>query len=236
MVDRCEFYVLSYKNEERKKALQNRFEKLEIGVTFYDGVNFDDDRIKNFNCHKKAWSYTYGHFDMINKFLTETGKEYGIFCEDDIYLHKDLKNNMNILIEDFNTMNLDLLLLGYISTFKIYDSYMHYHHKHNFAEERPHTYHNYPTELWGAQMYMISRKHAQKLIDTYYNGYAEKSLDPDSGLKPFCSDWTITKDGNRALVYPMYALEDGKTHYDHYGQEVFHQTSFRVNYIETDYV
>ena len=67
------FYCLSYKNEERKTVLIERFNKLNINITFYDGVEFDDMRIRipaqTYAVNKKSWSYTYGHFDMIDKFV-----------------------------------------------------------------------------------------------------------------------------------------------------------------------
>lgn len=233
--DLCAFYCLSYKNEERKTALTDRFNQLNINVTFYDGVEFDDPRIsipsESHSIDKKSWSYTYGHFDIINKFVNETDKEYGVFCEDDIYLHKNLANDIPMLIEDFKEMDLDILLMGFLTLYKIEDYFGGFHIKHPFNEkQRPHKYHNYPDDLWGAQMYMLSRKHAKTLLEKYYNGYAVQSLRSDLQLTPFCSDWTITKEGNRALVYPMYAVEDGKTHYEHGGQNNFHKDCSRVNY------
>ena len=85
-------------------------------------------------------------------------------------------------------------------------------------------------------MYMISRPYAQSILDKYYHRYAEQSLDPSLKMTPFSSDWTITKDGNRALVYPMCAVEDGKTHYDHSGQEVYHQQCFALNYDDKKHI
>jgi GR25 family glycosyltransferase involved in LPS biosynthesis len=233
--DLCAFYCLSYKNEERKTALTQSFSQLNINIEFYEGVGFDDPRlsvlVENHVGSKRPWSCAYGHFDMINKFLNETDKEYGIFCEDDLYLDKNLANDIPTLVEDFKTMNLDLLLLGYLITYKIEG----YHHgfsiKHDFSN-RTRKYHEYPDDLWGAQMYMLSRSHAKQLIEKYYNGYAEKTLNPEFSviMKPFSSDWTITKDGNRAIVYPMYAIEDGKTVYEDHGQRIFHQSCFYQNY------
>jgi hypothetical protein len=242
--DLCAFYCLSYKNEERKTAIAERFAKLNIDVNFYDGVGFDDPRIRipaeTHVFEKKTWSYTYGHFDMIYKFVTESDKEYGIFCEDDIYIDKDLANDVPTLIEDFKAMNLDLLLLGFLAYYRIESHHYGFHDKHVFTSEnqreRPRKYHNYPNDLWGAQMYMLSRTHAKALIDKYYDGYSVQSLNPELNLTPFCSDWAITKEGNRALVYPMYAVEDGKTHYEHGGQFNFHQDCFRCNYDPTQYI
>ena len=239
----CEFYCLSYNNKERKAAMASRFQQLNLHVNFYDGVNFEDNRIllkdnNNDNTNvKKCWSCMYGHLDMINKFLNETDKTYGVFCEDDIYLHKDFAENLINIAGDFRTMNLDVLLLGYLTSFKIEDYYQGYRAKlPGSFEKRPHKYHNYPDELWGTQMYMISRPYAQSILDKYYHRYAEQSLDPSLKMTPFSSDWTITKDGNRALVYPMCAVEDGKTHYDHSGQEVYHQQCFALNYDDKKHI
>ena len=227
----CSFYCLSYKNEERRAKMTTRFNVLNLKVHFYEGVNFDDDRLlplKNNLGAKKCWTCTYGHLDMIHTFLNES-KEYGVFCEDDVYLHKNLAYEIPNLIHDFKTMKLDILLLGYLTQNKPQDST-----KRDINGS--HIYYNYSDDLWGAQMYMISRSYATYLIDTYYYGYAEKSLKTELKLKPFSSDFTITKDGNKALVFPMYAVEDGLTHYDHPGQERFHQNSFRFNYIETLFI
>ena len=44
-----------------------------------------------------------------------------------------------------------------------------------------------------------------------------------NNLTPFSADWIITKDTvNRAIIYPMLALEDGKSKYSHEGQQNFH--------------
>jgi len=50
------------------------------------------------------------------------------------------------------------------------------------------------------------------------------------GGKPFSADWTITKDGNRALIFPMLAVEDGKTRNCDSGQDIFHQSCHLYNY------
>jgi GR25 family glycosyltransferase involved in LPS biosynthesis len=235
--DQCAFYCLSYKNEKRKTALANRFAELGIEVEFYDGVGFDDPRIKkpleeNYAGLRKAWSYTYGHFDMIFKFLTETEKDYGIFCEDDIRLHKSLAEDIPMLTDDFERMGLDVLLLGYLTPHRIEGHLSGFHLKQQF-DNRTRKYHHYPDSLWGAQMYMLSRSHAKWLLDKYYDGYASAEAPTNP---PFCSDWTITKDGVRALVFPMYAVEDGDTPYENGSQWNFHQDCFRCNFVEGEFL
>ena len=92
MSDKCDFYCLSFQNPERKAAMENRFKNLGVDIFMYHGVTFDDERIagRDLDHHtKRAWSFTCGHFDLIREFYFNTEKEYGIFCEDDIYIRKD---------------------------------------------------------------------------------------------------------------------------------------------------
>jgi GR25 family glycosyltransferase involved in LPS biosynthesis len=229
MSDLCEIYCLNYKNEERRALMQERFSTLNLKCNFYDGVDTNvDERITKYEqCYKQCWSCMYGHLDMINKFLNETTKEFGIFCEDDIYIRKDF----GILLQDvtikFREMNLDVLILGYLTSHKVEHWHDGYSYKHNSIDSDDFKYHNYPDHVWGTQMYMISRSYAKFLIDKYYTDYAEKSLE---GGKPFSADWTITKDGNRCLIFPMLAVEDGKTRNCDLGQDIFHQSCHLYNY------
>ena len=219
----CDFYCLSYKNEERFKRMKNRFTILNINCKFYQGVDFEDPRIKNKTDAgiQRIWSYTYGHFDMINDFYNNSTKEYGIFCEDDIIIDKDLNKNVSEIIKDYKEMNLDVLLLGYLSQFKINEdikNYCGYNFSENLLknnENKNFKYFGYPDYLWGAQMYLLSKKNAKKLLDLYYNGYAEKSL-IDKSMIPFSSDWTITKYGKRGLITPVMAIEENINNYSNY--------------------
>ena len=45
---------------------------------------------------------------MIYNFYYKTNKKYGIFCEDDIHIHKDLIEIMPKILLDFNILNLDI--------------------------------------------------------------------------------------------------------------------------------
>lgn len=229
----CDFYCLSYKNEERFKRMKNRFTILNINCKFYQGVDFEDPRIKNKTDAgtQRVWSYTYGHFDMINDFYHNSVKEYAIFCEDDILIDKDLNKNVCEIIKDYKEMNLDVLLLGYLIEDKINEelnNYFGYNFGENLIkinENKNFKYFDYPQYLWGAQMYLISKKHAKKLLDVYYNGYAEKTLD-DKSLTPFSSDWIITKDGKKALITPIMALEENINSYNHFGQFLVHTKTY----------
>jgi GR25 family glycosyltransferase involved in LPS biosynthesis len=223
-MENCDFYCLSFNNPERKKAMENRFSNLGINAFFSDGVSFEDDRIKNSNGHKRTLSFTYGHLDLIKEFYFNSEKDYGIICEDDIIIRKNLIEQMHFIVKNFKKMNLDLLLLGYLLNYK-FNSY------ESVNEEHPFNYYSYPDSIWGAQMYMISKKQAHYLIKTYSPPYAELTLS-NTNLKPFNSDWIFTKEGKRALIYPLIAIEDGKTKYDNQSQQTFHDECFNFNYIK----
>jgi len=101
-----------------------------------------------------------------------------------------------------------------------------------YGEEsiRSYKYHNYPDNQWGVHMYMLSREGAEKIIENYANGYADN---PENIFSP---DWTISKCPGlkRAIIYPMFAVEDGADLYEHYGhsgQYNFHMDTFKFNYI-----
>ena len=61
-------------------------------------------------------------------------------------------------------------------------------------------------------MYVLSKESAKLILEKYNKGYFEKSV-ADRTMQHFASDWTITKDGERALVYPMLAVENSALQY-----------------------
>lgn len=234
MSDRYKIFCLSYNNPDRKLSMQTKFEQLGIDFLFYDGVNLNDSRIHP-ESYKKCWSCMYGHLDMIKIFYNDSTLDYGIFCEDDIYIHKDLKNFMPQIIKDFKALNLDVLLLGYLVPFQIKSYYNGFHLKNNNLKSEGLKYHNFADDVWGTQMYMLSKKHARTILEKYdvLSGYALKTL-TDNTLTPFSADWTITKEGNRALISPCLAVEDGKSNmiqYDNsYEQFIFHKRCHEAHY------
>ena len=211
-MDRCAFYCLSFNNEQRKQSMIDRFKKLNMNVTISEGVNFKDERICNKDISegsKRVWSTQYGHLDMIHHFYYNTNKEFGVFSEDDILIHKNLPEHLPTIITDFEEMKLDVLLIGYLCAFTINDPIKH-------LKNSPFIYHHFPDNIWGAQMYMLSRTNAKKLLDKYTSDYyAVNSL-----TNP---DFTITKDGKRALLYPPYVIEDGLTYCSDKNHMDFHK-------------
>ena len=239
-MENIQFYCLNFNNPERKNNMIRRFESLKINCIFYDGVNKSDCRIsQSIDDHsKKIWSCMYGHLDMIHKFYYETDKEFGIFCEDDIFLRKDFTEKLPKIASDFKELNLDVLLLGYLSVFRITGSSCDFqvkeiskNHDNEIINTSYLTYYSFPDYIWGTQMYMLSRNHAKYLLDTYFFEYAEQSITTNNMI-PFSADHILTKNGNRALITPIVAIEDNCTLYDASwgGQLNFHNNCFASHY------
>lgn len=218
------FYCLSYK-ENGKTAMLNIFNKLSIKATFYTGVDFNDRRLYKLDDGlKRIWSTCYGHLDMIRAFY-DSDKEYGIFCEDDIIIRNDFMSRLPNIIANFNMLGLDILMLGYLCENRI-DEYSNFP---TLLVDEPFKYLDYPDNLWGAQMYMISKTQALRILSKYYYGYAEKTL-TDKSLTPFSADWTITKEGRRALMYPLVAIENFNKIYEDENQTRAHKNCYTFSY------
>jgi len=226
-IDSCQFYCLSFNNKERYNRMINRFKNLNIECKFYKGVSHNDNRInKNLNkSTKRNWSITYSHLDMIGDFYFNSDKKFAIICEDDICIHKDVKKIIHNIINDFNILGLDILLLSYMLPYKIgrENLFTNYKLKVVMPEDSQFKYHEYPEYLSGTQMYMINKKYAYYLIDKYYFNYA--------GIKDqhFISDKILIKEGNKALIYPMIAVEDENQ--DDLYHQLCHKVHFTENYI-----
>lgn len=240
----CDFHCLCYNNPERKRDMTERFDKIGVNLNVYDGVQHNDPRLVGRSIEPnivRLWSVTYGHLDIIQKFY-DSGKKYGFFCEDDIYINTDLPNVLPNIKTDFDAMDLDILLLGYMTTFKIEEWQWGHTRKQPLVPEPnidvPYKYHNYHDNLWGVHLYMLSRRGAKNVLDKFAGGYADQSL-VDATLSPFSPDWTISKVGNRALIYPMYGVENGQDGYEHYkntGQHDYHLQSHKWNFIPEKFV
>lgn len=67
-------------------------------------------------------------------------------------------------------------------------------------------------------MYMLHRKQAQFLINKYSENYADKTI-IDKSLVHFSADWTITKEGEKAIIFPLVAIENYDSEYEDEGQD-----------------
>lgn len=225
-------YCLSFNNPTRKERMTRLFETVNINCIFSEGVNFEDKRIDKYpvcNGSKKILSCAYGHLDMITDFYN-SDKEFGIFCEDDICIRKDISNILPKVCHDFKEKNLDVLLLGYLVTFKVEGISCIFNLLHNHEDdENTYNFYGFPDYVWGTQMYMLSRKQAKFFIDKYTEDLVDKTI-IDNTMTPFSADWVFTKEGNRALISPIIAIEDNNTPYDQYGQQSFHRDCFNAHF------
>lgn len=219
----CQFYCLSYYKENRNK-MNDKFKNLKIKCKFYNGVKYNDNRINNkYNNHKKRQlSIMYGHLDIIYDFYFNTNNtQYAIICEDDVIIHKNIKDIIRKVIIDFNIMKLDILLLSYIAPYKILQNNFDnvYPLKRDMPANSFYKYHDYPKYLSGTQMYMITRKYAKYILENYYLNY--NKID-----KPFIIDKMILHNGNKALLYPMLAIENNEQN------DPYHQLCHKIHYDE----
>lgn len=229
-----QFYCLSYRNPERTRSMKERFEKMDLSLNVFEGIPTTDPMIRDNETRKtpeqvkRLWSVTYGHLTNIRSFY-ESGVEFGIFCENDVVVNKNLPFFLPNIMSEFNEMKLDSLLIGYMTTYKLEEWMMGYGLKHSFPD-RPYKYLNYPNHQWGIHGLMLCRKGAKLILDAYW-GRADEYIGAESNFSP---DWTITKIGNRALITPMFIVENGEDDMDHYQdwtQTQFHLNTFKFNYI-----
>lgn len=192
-------YCLSHKNPERYNSMRQRLDQIGFqDAIISPGVEYSENR---------AWGCMLGHLDILKQFLENTDKEFVVICEDDVVIHRDLKTRVPELIQDCKLYNIDILLLGFLFAYPEQDLNVRLHYGCDIIKKTEHHgIYNYHDTLWGTQMFMLSRLHAQKMVDKYS---LERAKNPQTGDPPFSADWTLTKDGKRALVWPMYALEDG---------------------------
>lgn len=223
---------------------------IEDYVWMYEGLDLSDERVTNVLTYlphrgdavRKTYTITWGHIDMMERFVYRTDKEYAIFCENDICVSKNLEKDVEWALARMKKHGLDIILLGFLNA-------VHPHHyptqygRHPATDldvNKPETgevdgrrLYYYPPEHWGVQMYLITRSYAKHVIDTFTLEYARNTWHQVPGFRSFSPDHTISKLASgekRAFMFPMAAIEDGTTDYEHSGQHHFHKASFSMYY------
>lgn len=228
-------YVISFKNSERKQRMINRFQAVGFNLIFTPEVYKDDTRITSLSDKEKynkidprTWSIMLQHMDAIRDFYENAQSDLCIICEDDIMISKNFKEEITTIIPIFNELKLDVLMLGFLLPFKVEEYNQHFPKVYSYSNESNISFniHRYPNDVWGTQMYMISRSYAKFLLDIFDINYAYNNID----IYPYSCDWIITKNGNRALVYPMIAIEEGVNLSDCYDQIDYHKRCFDTQY------
>lgn len=202
-LNNCQFHCI-YSNPKQKTNMMSRFARTGINCKYYSSITSNNDGATEFTCGD--------HLHMIREFYYDTTMSYGIFCEAEIHIHKDLGEIMTKILSDFNILQLDVLLLGYDIPC-IADEIMlatEFPLKREPNSRAKYKYHDYPYDVVGKQMYIISRNHAIYILDKYYTGYITKTCIDSDGLPFSLSDFIITSDGNTALISPALAVVNTK--------------------------
>jgi GR25 family glycosyltransferase involved in LPS biosynthesis len=218
--------------------MTERFNTVGINPIFIKEVHSDDNRL-NYNVDinsKRVWSIMLQHLDCMRDFFENTDKAHCIVCEDDIYISKNISNDIENIVKNFDELELDVLMLGYLLSHKIDNN--NYHHNHYFPVlnnaniNNEYMYHSYPDDIWGTQMYLISRNYASFLLNKFTPQFAFENINTLN----YNPDWIITKNGKRALINPMIAVEEGVNLSDHEGQIHFHKSCYECNYDPDVYI
>jgi hypothetical protein len=228
-------YVVNYKNDERKQRMIDRFATFGLVPHFVPGVDDEDPRLSVApDTCKKIWGIMLQHMDSIRDFYENLDAgNHCIVCEDDVYISKNFVDDVNHVLPLFDQMQLDILMLGYLLPFKIeMSTCLHREHFAMIGRTDTHSLHKYPSDIWGTQMYLISRKYAKFLLEKYTVDFALTNINTVT----YSSDWVITKNGNRALVSPMIAVEEGVNTSGHGGQVYYHVVCSSVHYDKNKYI
>lgn len=234
MSGKIAFYVINYKNDERRNRMKKRFDHFGIDPCFPEGVETTDTRLMNTptGMDKRIWAIMLQHLDAIRHFYEQSDLPYCVVCEDDIHISRNYLTDLTQIVPKFEQLQLDMLLMGCLLPYKIdMNTCLHQQYYVIIDHSDKFVYHRFPNDLWGCQMYMISRKYAKYLLDTFNVQYAIENID-----KPYNPDWIITKNGNRAMIYPMLAVEEGVNVSNCQFQIDYHMQCYLLNYTEKDYI
>jgi hypothetical protein len=233
------YYVLTKIDSVKYNRMKYRFEHENIDAMYCPVVEFTDERLVDVDDkYKRPWSCMLGHLDMFAKFLNSDA-DYGIFCEDDIHIRRGISEIIPETVAKYERRNLEILMLGYLFPFRPVE--LTFYHEPEFYDQKLELidenliYFTYIERLWGSQMYMLNKKTAERFLNTYTIEYAKQSL-TNPNMAPFAVDWTITKNGRRAAVYPMLGVEELTEDQSDYGQFIYHRKCTAIHYDATKYI
>ena len=218
-------YCASYDNEIRKSEMNHRFKTLDIDIKWIEAIGPDDIKLKGRIGNMRTEANMLSHIKCIEEFL-KSDKDFGIICEDDIYIKKTFKDDILTVMKDMKRLDLKLILLGYLIDFIP----LHITLINHRLYELPFFYMNILKNTWGTQMYIINRDSAKEILEKFSD---------ISKIDNFSPDWTITKIDKSACIYPMLAVEkvyDKKQSDLKDPQRRFHIICEDMNYIPYLYI
>ena len=212
---------------DRRKRMVNRFKVagIEEKVTFIDAIpynsslidyyaGYNNNKLEHDKVKRNVISCKASHIKAIRQFLSESPStyydennsstknnnivdNYAIICEDDIMLSNDFLNRYNETIQNLPD-NTPLICLSYLlwqyEGIKWAGKNINIE---NICTMGP--------DVWGTQMYMISRAYAIEVIEKYdKTNYVLKSIKSDHIL----TSELITRKSGGYIAYPPLAIED----------------------------
>lgn len=219
-------YIINCNNELRKKRMIDRFKHVNLIPTFNCFTNISDIESKFNTTLSMPDKCMLSHMDCIKNFY-ESKKPLGIICEDDIYIHKTLDKEIEKIAGFINKNQYDILLLGYLLNYK-----PPYHYHNLLTSFDNYKVYDFNNQLWGTQMYMLTRKYAKYLLDNFPIQWKFENIN-----STWAADWIITKNGKRAMIYPMLAVEEGDRICDNdSGQKRYHRECNKIQYNSKIYI
>ena len=226
-------YCLNH-GDTRTPYITASFEKAGLSdkVTFHPGVSIASIKAANNDLPEvranqyAGWSITMGHLTMMQDFLQNSQVEYGIFCENDIKIHKDFTDKITYCIESMRELNLEIFLLSYLldGLWLLEKQYKAGIFDYSFS-------------LCGTQMFMLTRAKCQEYVAKYNLAYLFAAQ--EKSFLHYAADFILTKDGRKALIYPMLAVEyqvpGWQSHRSQDGDTLFHRSCCKYN-LTDDYV
>lgn len=237
------YYCLTYRSVPKRTRMQHRFSQLHMQVKFWEGHHALDPECvpplnelthaqQNHLWDPHAWSVLQGHLMIMRDYLHTSDAPMLCVMEDDVHIHKHFMMEQPVIHAQMCKLDLDVCMLGYLTP-HVLASCDHTHEPLCTT----HAYMDYPHNLYGTQMYVITRSNAERILATYGVGSDWHAHVFTRNLwKP--ADWIITKQGRRACIYPMMAVEEhgGGTMYQDAAQTDWHAWCHESQYDPLTYV
>lgn len=225
-------YCLTYKSPSKKTKMQERLNELGLDCEFVESVSAEDINISSDVVRRakdlklwypKPFSCFSGFLKIFEKILNGTD-DMAIILENDVQLRKDIKKLLPDVIENFKRISPDIMCLvyqnynydkpldsfGYFISqpqikpdFKTHADQKEYYDSRIFKHESLKLEY---TKIWGTQMYIITKKFAEFLLNNYGLSYAESSI-CDTSKNVWNPDYIINKVGKTVIINPMLGVE-----------------------------
>lgn len=222
-----EVYISSFRDEARRNKMRQRCEDCGLSASIYNFTE-NDSKIHDVAAvlgdpsASGRFLVVFNWLRLCHDFYHHSTKEYCVIMEDDIYLKKSIKYDINNALEVMKTLNYHIMLLGYLMTCTPDQAgYLKFAYDNDGF-----SYYHYPDELWGSHCFIITKPQAKYFLDKY-------TIEHIATLHGTGGDWIFTKDpvdNQRGLMFPPLAVEEGVVRTDHWAQISFHRNCSDFQY------